>query len=54
MAVHVLNHSVVNEATGYNSSTNDSSLPFSPLVTIQVKLRIATTENSGLKYLEQW
>ena len=40
---------VVNEATGDNSSANDSSPPFSPLAAIQAQLRIATTENSDLR-----
>ena len=37
-----------NEASGDNSSANDSSPPFSLLAAIQAKLRIATTENGGL------
>ena len=39
---------VVSEATGDNSSANNSSPPFSPLAAIQAKLRIAATEYSGL------
>ena len=38
-------YAVVNEATG---SANDSSPLFLPLAAIQSRLRIATTENSGL------
>ena len=39
---------VVNEATGDNSSAYDSSPLFSPLAAIQAKLRMPTTENGGL------
>ena len=41
---HISSTVVVIEATGNNSSANDISPPFSPLVAIQAQLRVATIE----------